>query len=49
MDDPYDLVLSMFSLAIAAVPLVAGELYLVAGTDTQTVMPFPSVLTSSIN
>ena len=29
MDDPYDLVLGMFALAIAAVMLVAGELYLV--------------------
>ena len=28
MDDPYDLVLGMFALAIAAVMLVAGELYL---------------------
>jgi hypothetical protein len=29
MDDPYDLVLSMFALAVTAVMLVAGELYLV--------------------
>jgi hypothetical protein len=49
MDDPNDLVLSMFALAIAAVMLVAGELYLVARTDLQTVTPPPPVLTSSIN
>jgi hypothetical protein len=30
MDDPYDLVLGMFAVAIAAVMLVAGELYLEA-------------------
>jgi hypothetical protein len=41
MDDPNDLVLSMFALAIAAVMLVAGELYLVARTDLQTVTPPP--------
>jgi hypothetical protein len=29
MDDPYDLVLGMFALAVTAVMLVAGELYLV--------------------
>ena len=33
MDDPYDLVLGMFALAIAAVMLVAGELYLVMRPD----------------
>jgi hypothetical protein len=31
MDDLYDLVLGMFGVAIAAVMLVAGELYLVSG------------------
>jgi hypothetical protein len=49
MDDPYDLVLSMFALAIAAVMLVAGELYLVTRSDPQTVTPPPPVVTSSIN
>lgn len=48
MDDPYDLALSMFALAIAAVMLVAGELYLVTRPDPQTVTPPPPVLTSSI-
>ncbi len=33
MDDPYDLVVGMFALAIAAVMLVAGELYLVMRPD----------------
>jgi hypothetical protein len=47
MDGPYDLVLSMFALAIAAVMLVAGELHLVTRSDPQTVTPPPSVLTSS--
>ena len=37
MDDPYDLVLGMFALAIAAVMLVAGELYLVAARPTANV------------
>ena len=48
MDDPYDLALSMFALAIAAVMLVAGELYLVTRPDPQTVTPPAPVLTSSI-
>jgi hypothetical protein len=38
----------MFALAIVAVMLVAGELYLVARLDPQTVTPRP-VVTSSIN
>ena len=33
MDDPYDLVLGMFALAMAAVMLVAGELYVVMRPD----------------
>jgi hypothetical protein len=50
MDDPYDLVLSMFALAIAAVMLVAGELYLVTRPDPpKNVAPSSSVVTSSIN
>jgi hypothetical protein len=49
MDDPYDLVLGMFALAIAAVMLVAGEIYLVTRPDPpETVTPPPSVITSSI-
>jgi len=48
MDDPYDLVLGMFALAIAAVMLVAGELYLVMRPDPpQTHTPPPPVVTSS--
>jgi len=50
MEDPYDLVLGMFASAIAAVMLVAGELYLVTRADPpETNTPQPSVVTSSIN
>lgn len=50
MDDPYDLVVGMFGVAIAAVMLVAGELYLVMRSDPpETYTPPPSVVTSSIN
>jgi hypothetical protein len=50
MDDPYDLVLSIFALAMAAVMLVAGELYLVTLPDPpENVAPSPKVVTSSIN
>jgi hypothetical protein len=50
MDDPYDLVLGMFAVAITAVMLIAGELYLVRAPDPpQTYTPPPSVVTSSIN
>jgi hypothetical protein len=50
MDDPYDLVLGLFALAIAAVMLVAGELYLVMRPDPpQTYTPPHSVVTSFIN
>ena len=49
MDDPHDLVLGMFVLAIAAVLLVAGELYLVMRPDPpQTYTPPPSVEMSSL-
>ena len=49
MDDPYDLVLGMFALAIAAVMLVAGELYLVMRPDPpKTYTPPASIVTSSI-
>ena len=50
MDDPYDLVLAMFALAMAAVMLVAGELYLVMRPDPpETYRPPPSIVASSIN
>jgi hypothetical protein len=47
MDDPYDLLLGMFALAIVA---VMGELYLVMRPDPpKTYTPPPSVVASSIN
>jgi hypothetical protein len=49
MDDPDDLVLGMFAVAIAAVMLVAGDFYLVMRPDPpETYTPPPSVVTSSI-
>jgi hypothetical protein len=49
MDDPYDLVLGMLAVAITAVMLVAGELYLVVRSDKpEAYKQPPSVLTSSI-
>jgi hypothetical protein len=39
MDDLHDLVLAMFGLAVAAVMLVAGEIYLVT-------RPYPSEINS---
>ena len=49
MDDHYDLVLGMFGVAVAAVMLVAGELYLVTRPDSQEVPSKPPpVVTSSI-
>ena len=43
MDDPYDLVPGMFALAMAAVMLVASELYLVMRPDPpETYTPPPS-------
>jgi hypothetical protein len=48
MDDPYDLVLAMFGLAVAAVMLVAVALYLVTRPDPPAkYMPPPAVITSS--
>ena len=48
-DDLYDLVLGMFAVAIAAVMLVAGELYLVTRPDPpEEYTPAPSVVASSI-
>jgi hypothetical protein len=49
MDDPYDLVLGMFGVAIAAVMLVAGELYLVMRPDPPHTYTPPPVVTSSID
>ena len=49
MDDPYDLVLAMFGLAVAAVMLVAGELYLVTRPEPPETHSQPSaVITSSV-
>ena len=39
MDDPNDLILAMFALAITAVLLVAGALYLI--TRPEPVLPHP--------
>jgi len=49
MDDPYDLVLGMFALAIAAVMLVAGEIYFVTRADPTERQSTPPVITSSID
>jgi hypothetical protein len=50
MDDPYyDLILAMFALAVTAVMLVAGELYLVTRPEPpETLTPPASIVTSSI-
>ena len=49
MDDLHDLVLAMFGLAIAAVMLVAGELYLVTRPDPPQIdSKPPAVVTSSV-
>jgi hypothetical protein len=49
MEDPYDLVLGMFAVVLAAVMLVAGELYLVTRPDPpEHYAPAPPVVTSSI-
>jgi hypothetical protein len=48
MDDLRDLVLAMFGVALAAVMLVAGELYLVRRPDPSEVKSDPpAVVTSS--
>jgi hypothetical protein len=48
MNDPYyDLVLAMFVLAVTAVMLVAGELYLVTRPEQIQVTPPASTVTSS--
>jgi hypothetical protein len=49
MDDPYDLVLGMFALAVTAVMLVAGELCLVTKPEQpENHTPPASIVTSSI-
>jgi hypothetical protein len=50
MDDLYyDLILAMFALAVTAVMLVAGELYLVTRPGRpETLKPPASIVTSSI-
>jgi hypothetical protein len=48
MDDVHDLVLAMLTLVIAAVMLVAGELYLVARPDPQETTTPRSVVISSV-
>jgi hypothetical protein len=50
MDDPYyDLILAMLALAVTAVMLVAGELYLVTRPEPpETLTPLASIVTSSI-
>jgi hypothetical protein len=47
MDDPYDLVLSMFALAVTAVMLVAGELYLVTRPEPPEALPPPAAIATS--
>jgi hypothetical protein len=49
MDNLHDVVLGMFGVAIAAVMLVAGELYLVTRPDTPEINSKPpAVVTSSL-
>jgi hypothetical protein len=49
MDDLYDLVQAMFGVAVAAVILVAGELYLVTRPYPPEISSqHPSVVTSSV-
>jgi hypothetical protein len=49
MDDPYyDLILAMFALAVTAVMLVAGELYLVTRPEQlEAYTPSAPIVTSS--
>jgi hypothetical protein len=50
MDDLYDVVVTMFAVVIAAIMLVAGELYLVTRPDPpEKYTPPPSIVTSAIN
>lgn len=47
MDDPYDLVLGMFALAVTAVMLVAGELYLVTRPEQAESLTRPTSIEMS--
>ncbi len=47
MEDPYELTLAMLGLAIAAVMLVAGELYLVTTPKPEPSYPLPAPLVLS--
>ena len=48
MDDPYDdLVLAMFALAVTAVTLVAGELYLVTRPEPPEPPKLPALMVTS--
>jgi hypothetical protein len=48
MDDPYDLILSMFALAVTAVMLVAGALYLVTRPEPSDAIAPPASIVSSL-
>jgi hypothetical protein len=49
MDDLHDVVLAMFGVAMAAVMLVAGELYLVTRPDPPELnLKSPAVVTSAV-
>jgi hypothetical protein len=49
MDDPNDLILAMLALAITAVMLVAGALYLITAPEPTPLHPAPpaAIVTSS--
>ena len=49
MEDPYELALAMLGLALAALMLVAGELYLVTTPKPESIYPasVPSAVASS--
>ena len=48
MNDADDLILGMFALAVTAVMLVAGELYLVTRSEQLEIRTPPASVTSSI-
>jgi hypothetical protein len=49
MDDLYDLLLAMFGVAVAAVMLIAGELYIVTRPDRPEINSKPpNLVTSSV-
>ena len=47
MDDLYDLMLAMFGVTVAAVMLVAGELYLVTRSDSPEINSKPAAVVTS--